>query len=69
MREEARAKFRAALQHVTRPNPNAGDPLAWARRIVDRHQRGDSVAQGTLQIACEALRIPIPEKPSKEKRT
>jgi hypothetical protein len=60
---------RAALQHLAekfKAQPTGEVDLSWARRIVARHQAGETIASATLRMACEALRIPIPTKPTKE---
>lgn len=35
--------------------PSSRDPLQWARDIVARHERGEEVAQATLDMARQAL--------------
>lgn len=59
-------KVEAAFEQLRQPIEQ--DPLDWARRIVDRFLAGQRVAPLTLQMACQALHIPIPEKPQKEPR-
>lgn len=57
---------RAALAHLSQKfsgQLRTGEvDLAWARRIVERHQRGEPVAAMSLRMACEALQIPAPQK-------
>jgi len=51
-------KVAAAFEHLRRPQPDApqgGPDLRWARRIVERHRRGEAVKSATLQMAREAL--------------
>lgn len=48
-------RIQAAIAHVMRPKEQSPDGLDWARRIVAKYERGETVASATLQMAREAL--------------
>jgi hypothetical protein len=47
--------LRPAFEKLAEPVPQR-DKLDWARAIVAKHERGEHVANGTLDIARQALK-------------
>ena len=45
----------ARKEHLKKPKEQSPDGLDWARRIVAKSERGETVASATLQLAREAL--------------
>jgi hypothetical protein len=52
--EKARAAIQRALGQVVH-KPADGNPMGWARRVLDRYEAGDKVTPTMLSMAREAL--------------
>lgn len=45
------------IPNIQREDKYRGDPKGWARRIIDRHNDGESIRPVTLRFAQDALGI------------